>query len=598
MDDGELIADERRTDWSYAGAPSINEARTKCGSTIDAYSGSPSTITTQISGCSDDQYVLLGCGTFNLSAALELTKDNVTLRGSLSGGALCTTLNFTGTNGNCWPYQGGDEAAFTVCGTLGGLADATPTVFGASGSSAALTGTDGDAGVFAKGATVLNLGSSLSWGVGDVGVLTESNYSAASLPRAGFFVSDKNQSSGTAGICWQGAFEDFGAALEQRFIVTAVNGNDVTISPPLAHGLWNSGNSPRVYRYANGVYASGIGVEYLKVNTTSAGLLHAVVGVLRVKDSWFRGVVLIPDPAAGGDYAISFLDSLQVTYRDSWQEQFTGGGHFTTTSYGVNTQGSQFVLVENNIFNGGEAPIVINIATMGSVFAYNYENHTSGEGGLGHHQPGIVYNLIEGNTVLKFAADLFHGNSMLETPFRNYAFDRGFDLQSYHRFWNLIGNVLTANETRKTTSSDGMLYDRFDSIAFRLGYNTQAASIDEDYNQPDFGGVAHDPDVATTTFIWGNYDTFTDSAVFDEDEVPDSDATFPNPVPGSQVLPDSLYLDAKPQFFTATGVTWPPIGPDVTGGSLVAGHVYKLPAQVVFEAAGGDPANFDPTDYN
>jgi hypothetical protein len=31
------------------------------------------------------------------------------------------------------------------------------------------------------------------------------------------------------------------------------------------------------------------------------------------------------------------------------------------------------------------------------------------------------------------------------------------------------------------------------------------------------------------------------------------------------------------------GAVWPPIGPDVTGGPLMNGYVYKIPAQMCFE---------------
>jgi hypothetical protein len=58
---------------------------------------------------------------------------------------------------------------------------------------------------------------------------------------------------------------------------------------------------------------------------------------------------------------------------------------------------------------------------------------------------------------------------------------------------------------------------------------------------------------------------------------------YAQPVPGNQNLPASFYLSAVPSWFGST--PWPPIGPDVTGGNIgnVAGHAYKIPAQVCFE---------------
>jgi hypothetical protein len=67
-----------------------------------------------------------------------------------------------------------------------------------------------------------------------------------------------------------------------------------------------------------------------------------------------------------------------------------------------------------------------------------------------------------------------------------------------------------------------------------------------------------------------------------------SPSLYVNPVPGSQTLPASFYLNSKPSWFGS--VPWPPIGPDVTGGDIsgVAGHAYKIPARVCFESLADD----------
>ena len=52
-------------------------------------------------------------------------------------------------------------------------------------------------------------------------------------------------------------------------------------------------------------------------------------------------------------------------------------------------------------------------------------------------------------------------------------------------------------------------------------------------------------------------------------------------MPGSQTLPQSLYLSGKPSWWGA--VPWPPIGPDVTGGQDPTGHAYKLPAHLCYD---------------
>ena len=112
-------------------------------------------------------------------------------------------------------------------------------------------------------------------------------------------------------------------------------------------------------------------------------------------------------------------------------------------------------------------------------------------------------------------------------------------------------------------------------------------------------GVGPDIAVATTMMLWGNY-CATGGNRFLSAEVPSGDAFYPNSVPASNTLPMSLYYGARPSFFTVSGigaVAWPPIGPDVISGPSASGHVYKLPAQLVYEAAGGALANFNPSLY-
>lgn len=594
--DNPIVA-ARRTDWSHAGT-TIETGRPKHGSTITAYSGTSGTIHTALAAASHDTYVELGSGTFTLSNALNLNQGKrVTLRGQGPG---VTILAFTGDGSSAWPF-GGASAPVSICGSPAWNADATPTTTGAAAGSVACSGTHGNAGVYAQGATVLNLGAH-SFVVGDSGVLTQDNYTSGTLPRAGFFGSSKTDQSGSTanGISWQGAYEDFGACLQQRFVVTNVSGNDITIYPPLAHGFYETGRSPRVYRFAASVYATGIGLENLTIDTTALGTENALIGCCRAKEFWIKGVAIVPNATAGGDYGIAVSDCFRFSIVNNWIDTLTGGGIFTTTSYGVSIQGSHWGLVANNILNEVESPLTINIGVSGCVLAYNFELNIGGEGGIDHHQPGCCYNLYEGNSVLKFTGDLFHGNSMVMTAFRNHCFDRGFDLQSYHRFWNMLGNVLHATAVRKTVGTEGTSgYNRWAGFGFRLGYNGQNADTNNFYNGAPNIGVATDIDVSTTAFIWGNYTT-TGGTQFNSSEVPTSDATLPQTVPPDNNLPNSMYYTSRPGFFTISGIgtiAWPPIGPDVTGGDFEGGRAYKIPAQRVFESVSGNVANFNPSVY-
>src|SRR5262249_53709847 len=134
-------------------------------------------------------------------------------------------------------------------------------------------------------------------------------------------------------------------------------------------------------------------------------------------------------------------------------------------------------LVENNILNDVQSPIIMEAGSTGNVISYNFENFvSSSEGGIQPHSEGNAVNLYEGNRTMKFWADDFHGTSHLNTVFRNNTYSGvGVDLMSYNRWWNLIGNVINAT-TYKSTPSDATLYDRFSGVAFRLGYSDVTAT--------------------------------------------------------------------------------------------------------------------------
>lgn len=590
------IAAERRVDWTYAGATIVNRT-TRSGSVIAAYTGSSATIQNALAAAADNTYVELGAGTFNLSSALNLgQKNNVTLRGQ----GMSTILNFTNDTGANW-YWGGGSAPVTICGSFSTASDATPPTASVPASTfRSWTGCGGSAGSYPKGATVLNLATApTGLAVGDILTMWQAN-DDANIPRAGFFVSDKT-GSGSSAISWQGAYDDHGACLLQRSVVTAVSGNNVTINPPLAHGLFQTSLSPQVGWQAASVWRSGIGLENLRIVTTSLGTHNVVVGIARAKECWVKGVGLVPRFTsfhAGGavDYGIMVQDAMRVEIRDGWISQMRGGGINTTTSYSIATKASPFVKVENMIIDNPESAIVTNIGTMGGYFGSNLEVYVGNdqqESGIQPHESGQVYNLYEFNSFNKFWCDLFHGNSMLNTCYRNHLYGWGFVLDSYHRYYNLVGNVIQATATRKSVVTDAVKYDRWDIVGYRFGYPNENAS------SATTSGVAADPLVSSTAFIWGDY-TSGFGTQFNSSDVPSAEAFFPNPVPGSQTLPASQLYSAAPSFYSvgALGtVPFPPIGSDVTGGLYMGGRAHKLPARLVYDAAGGNIANFDPSVY-
>jgi hypothetical protein len=331
----------------------------------------------------------------------------------------------------------------------------------------------------------------------------------------------------------------------------------------------------------------GVGIENLRITRSVTNLQH-FVAFNNVHDSWIQGSGIV-----GGseiDVGVHLIESRNVTIRQNWWGPLSGGGVFTTTSYGLAISTCSGCLIESNVFQNVESPIMLNQATVGSVIAYNYENtNGSFEGGFQTHEEGPTLNLYEGNSITKFWADFFHGNTVLNTHFRGHFYGgRGIDLSAYNRWYNAIGNVIVAS-TYQSVVTAGPHFSRFDSVAFRLGYPSQNASTATEQ------GVASDAVVVSTFMRWGNFIT-SDGVRFQASEVPSGIALFPNPVPASQTLPPSFYYASRPVWWPAAKV-WPPIGPDVTGGNVsgVGGHANTTPAQDCFSAAGGNLVNFTPT---
>ena len=87
--------------------------------------------------------------------------------------------------------------------------------------------------------------------------------------------------------------------------------------------------------------------------------------------------------------------------------------------------------------------------------------------------------------------------------------------------------------------------------------------------------------VASTLLRWGNYDYATSQTRWNAAEIPAGNA-----VPSSQALPASFFLSVKPGWWGT--MPWPAIGPDVTGGQDLSGHVFAIPAQVCYTGSAKD----------
>jgi hypothetical protein len=566
------------TVWAAAGASTATMAasRPRCTtgtgtSVIAAYTGTAATINTAISGCDANHSVELGTGTFTLSTGVDFGgKSNVTLKGN---GPANTILVFS-DYATCGGIRG------TVC------VEASASNFTPSGEQNVAAWTSG----YSKGATTITIGANTTGStkpfVGATLILDQLN-DADSDTFPDVWVCD------TETVCSDegggGNAGRSGRGQHQQVTVTAVTDSvggsctgaeecTVTITPGLYHPNWRSGQTPGAW-WADSAYITGVGIEALKLDAAAVSCgspdgLRGVITFYNATNSWAKNV----ETDTGCRAQIMLFQAHHITIRDSYIHESHA---YSSQCYGIEWYVSDDNLIENNIVHYVVGSLELN-SGVGNVIAYNYlyDNHyttspTFMQAGNQQHTVGNNFNLIEGNDTQGLKADAIHGTSNWETWFRNRAhgWETGktantYPVQAYFgsRFFNAVGNVLgtDAYHTSYATTAHLKIYD--------LGAD------------PDGGGpIGTDSNVAATMLRWGNYDTVNDAVRWESSEVPSGLSVYANPVPSSQTLPSSLYLSAKPSFFKS--LTYPPIGPEVTGGDLsgVGGRAHSIPARACYD---------------
>jgi hypothetical protein len=307
------------------------------------------------------------------------------------------------------------------------------------------------------------------------------------------------------------------------------------------------------------------------------------VAIYNAQNDWVRGVRLVRTCTCQRS-----LVQLNMAAHCTVADSYLYGTQGQSVNYGVEAYGASDDLIENNVFQHVVAPNVIQ-QSLGSVYAYNYAINDTYADGMGihwmadefiQHNAGVEFQLYEGNVGPGFGGDVFHGNQLMNTLFRNYFLgtDPGradnttvVALESYIRYMNIVGNVLGTPGT--TTTYQVTAATSADKTVYNLGGgNTEGAVT-----------VAADPMVVSTLLRWGNYDTVSAAVRFQASEVPSAVSPYGNAVPKSQTLPPSFYLSARPPWWPSAK-PWPPIGPDVTGGSItgLGGHASTIPAEDCF----------------
>ena len=564
-----ILDPTRAIDWTNPGVNGGIQNRTIICATVAAYTGSASAINSAIASCPAGQVVKLGVGTFNISSTITFAGiSNVTLRGS---GPKQTIVN----------ANGGVE-----------VTDATAHSTNYFDGKAV-----GWVGLFAKGATTIQLnGITTSEGTLTVGkrICLDQNDDNGS-ENGGVMVTALSPSagyqSGPVGRTGTGYPAGSGGGRSQRQHVTVTsitnNGNgtyNIGITPAIYMNNWRSSQSPAAFWSAQ--VTEGNGIEDMTLNWNSSGQ------GIRFVNSWNNWVKNVRSLFGARNHIWLYWNTAHNTIRDSYFFQVQSGGG--SQSYGVESYSASNNLIENNMCERISACVMTGPHT-GDVVGYNYNFNVEysvnwNQGTYMGHDAGAAFNLYEGNHDNTLSGDTIHGTGQLNTGFRNKV--RGKDpdftantsviyLEAFNRAYNFIGNVLGVEGYHNTYEGSGS------AVIYNLG-NTGGGS----------SGTGSDAMVKSSLMRWGNYDVVNATVRWDTTEAQPGAITWvsTNTIasPSNHTLPVSLYLSARPAWFQTPWGTppWPPIGPDVTGGTIsgYGGHANKIPAQLCLENISFDPA--------
>jgi len=570
-----LITPGRYIDWTKSGIPSANSGPlpdaswTQCGSTVAAYSGTAATINTALSGCSANQYVLLGTGTFTLTTAINApTGGNVVLRGS---GSNSTFLVFTASSG----CAGQISAAFCMDAADHNYTTLPPaTIYNVTAG-------------LAQGSTQLTLSSVTGIVNGSLLFMDQCDTGMTGTPCSGTVTDNGNyfvcgaQWSSPNGCSFDGP--DAGGSRTNRnqleaHTVTNVAGSVVTITPPVSNPNFASGQSPQVYVVQP---LTNVGIENLSIDLTSASAPTGCVDVFNATLSWISGVKCVNNKRA----AFNLFQAVNFIVQNSYWFNSTGS---LPSNYGLRASASSYLVLQNNIgshIQGGQ--IFYDGACVGCVEAYNYFPDSNTNGGsltpITEHS-GDQLNHHEGTIGPGVSCDNIHGSCDLSTRFRN--------------FWPGWESVPSTPVTTFTNGTADFAFARYiadiANVQGTPGYHTSYTSVSTAtsvYNEGTGGGATSVPtDTLTksTTLKWASYDNVTGTVRYcgnsldtgwsatcgSTSESPTVASIYPNFVPvvgdtaiGEPALPASFYLTSKPSWLGS--LPWPGIGPDISGGNVI-----------------------------
>jgi hypothetical protein len=525
---GEIIPDDRRINWSYAGIPGgIPQRNTICATIDSALYGNGTTDATAaiqeaLDTCPDGEVVYVPEGTYLINGTIHLYDDD-TLRGAGPGQTILK-------HGGGWSRSLVDMRG-SIYYQLATLHKIYPVI---------------EAN---KDSQIITLSSTAGINPGDILLINQLNDNELVDP------------VGVEGKCTYCGYEDGDRVLGQFVEVTGIDGDQVRLNLPL-HWTYDIDLDPWAYQVDAYAMIRNAGLEDLTL-TQDDPEVEFVIEMDGAQYSWIKNVEIKNVQRRG----MWIIDSLQNEIRECYVH-IGIDGYGRDRGYGILLDiHSSNNLVENNILSiidGGG--IMTAGGASGNVIAYNYLHDILFDDPWWliaspsiNHAPHPKMNLWEGNIAYKAEADIIHGSSSHNTIFRSQSKgwqsetittrNNAIEIAAKNTYMNVIGSVLgTPGKSNRYEVLPGQPYDDWtDYVIWALGV----------------GSGVDDPDVAATLLRHGNYDYVTNSVVWDP-AIPNHD------------LPNSLYLSGIPEWWCQE-TPWPPIGPDVEG------YYTDIPAKRRFE---------------
>lgn len=582
-----VVANSRAVNWSLSGVTGgIPTNRTQCttGACAAVTSAGASATAAQIqsawTSAPANTYVLLPAGTFNITCLSLSGISNVTLRGAGANQTLLVMssqcggngINLTSSDGNSYSSVNNGPVAVSGTVTLGSSTITLASVPNLKvGNPIMIDQTDttnDNGGPVVLGTTSAYTGPFTSPGLaGPYSIDGETQNARCpggqNVPSNCFHQQQMSIVTQCDSVTTKGH--------------ACSSGSNITIAPPIGMSNWSTGNTMSAWWGTSPIQYDGI--EDLSVNVTSVSGANGIL-LNNCSNCWVKGDVVIDTNLYHVQAQYGTNDTIQNSY-------FFLTQNTTTSSYGVVCNSASNMRIENNIFHAIASPVIWNGSCHAAVVGYNFNTndfYTSSSGYsqnyYGEHSGGVDTSLVEGNITQNFAAaDNIHGTANLSTFFRNVitgtpaaCWSSGsyssasyiacnnplvpFQIQSFHRFYNVIGNILGTSGQNTSYLDNGGFSN---SYVYSIGLGDS---------------VPNDPNVYNTLMLWGNCDSATGfgSCRFNSGEVPSglsgSQAPYANSVPGSHTLPASFYYSSQPSWWSS-GKPWPLIGPDVTGGNLL-----------------------------